>query len=794
MVLKINSDGDVLQLSANEENIKAAASTSEQFYYEEDIPEKGNDNCQYNALRYQYKQTKNLFCIDEFYSSKNFVKEVKEKKHLMDRILHKIAIDSGSKKSTEGSRQRGYCFGGIYKGKIANDLVSFELDKNKQLVFNKVKTVNSCIGRVGCSFDLVGKYLVLIGGVDATGATVPEIQYCPLNTLTWETADSNSKLALYGHATAVHESYIFIFGGCNEYGYQNMLYRYSPNLACLEPLGTLNISPRAGSSMLHHKNNLYIFGGQMGSNVYSDLFEVGVGFTHGHRVKKLIHQFGPGPALSYATSCATENSSSYLFYGGWTGNGWSSSLYELDFEKKKWGLPSTEPNQEFDLNSKFSTITQLSDTNILLGGTSQPIQFTSIGNVVQRFLKKEFPLGWTVKTIRSETSNTQLENATRSVSKLAQDYLNWCKNSTEADCDVIVTISSSVGNHEDINLYCHKFILHRSSVLKRLIALAELKKQREDTLFMVESLKDNDYLGKYQLKHGDQVSITINHVANVANMHNSFPCIVQYLYSGCFFADVSDSQLFNDIFTLASYFRIELLASSLINKGLSLELFQKHNHKCVIESITEGFLRLEDEIIEDIEEYKNTMGELPPLPSGFVKIVAPDYQDEFPIFKSILVHKGLISARASYFKSLFGFNFMESLHGIVIFDSISIHAMYEVVYYLYTSSYTKIQMSHVVEIYMLSHQMELDDLQHKARNMIREHDFDEHTAINVLGLSESLHDKVLKDFCLFSLAKRYDQIQKHEPSLFNQLTTENRVELSRLHLKLLAESKKNEIR
>lgn len=745
-------------------------------------------NFEYHARKFTFVHRNTpLLWFDQLTILSNFVKELVDNKQLFNRILHKTANNGDGK---------FFVWGGIYKGALSNDLALVEMDINKKLVFSKQKQSKPANPRLFASFNYVSQKLVLIGGFDTNNTLQSDIQIASISDLNWREVipETNKLPPIADHASASDNiDTIYIFGGVGKQDFSNTLYAYHVHentlqVLCRSPLS--QISPRAGSAMtLLNDHHLYIYGGYDNSTIFNDLYQFNVISSTFTKIETNYCSLSVPPLAMASLLSIPFKKDSLSLQGGWDGTKWNSAIFEFNESKSSWTV-WTEEN--FD-GVAYNSVSTLMDSYIVLGGTKSTA-FNSAKDTVKQWNNKSsktmtMTTEHTVKAFRMNRGVNLNENP---MAELGRAYFQWFQEQHAEDSDVIFTLplgeeeennSLTADEHSNI-IYAHKIMVERSQVLKRMIVVAEMKKYQ-----LTEDNIDDDFVQKYKLNHGDPVTIRITYFPKVKHTRTAFMSVLQYLYSG--FLDARNlsgkKNVFADIYQLAIQLKIPLLVSALSDSShVPYEVFKSNHLKKYVDQVSQEFLKIQEEEpnIDDIESYRESLSINASAcpPACLAKFVAPDFSHDPPKYKSILAHKGILKIRSPYLETLFNSSFMEAQHGVVIFEHVSIQSIFIVLKYIYSFTLNDIDASNCVEVYLTSHQFEIMDLHDKARSIIKEQELDEHTALQVLHLSESLHDKYLKDYCIFMLAKNYDEILKRDPTFFHDLTSENRSQIYKIHL------------
>ena len=489
------------------------------------------------------------------------------------------------------------------------------------------------------------------------------------------------------------------------------------------------------------------------------------------------------PQLTMAT-LLMRDSNTLVLYGGFDGSNWNTNFFEYNIKENRWLIVPSVPDNDFDSAATAGTIQTLTDSYVLLGGCStRSLTFNSYGAFLNRILfqKKSITSEHSVRCFRSDKI---LKSQKSAVVAQSETYFKWLETTQPDDADLVFIFtpeeeeSEVLTEREKLPCCAHKLILQRFPELKKMIMVAELRKLGLDV--------NSSNLDSYELNHGDLTYIRINYMPEVKHLKRAFIRVLQYIYSGMFDASDLKSEHFKDIFQMAVHFKITLLVQSLLREP-SLSSFLSHNFK-TLEKELPSFLKISpNEDVEDIDEFRsmlsNDPNSVPDVKQGLVRILAPDHTYNPPIYRSINVHKMILCISSKYFAATFNSQFFEAQKRILIMDSISIQSLVVVMSFIYCPSYPlDLNSGNAVEIYVLSHLLELSLLQDKARATIKQFEFDEYTALHILEIANEFGDAVLQDYCFFLLARNYDDILQRDPQIFDELTPEQRVNIYKKHL------------
>ena len=714
-------------------------------------------NHEYSAMKYRIhsKDFKYMISTEHLFSENKYMKNVLNNKGMnpLNRIFHRSAYVKHNNSL--------YSWGGLTNGLSAEMLV-LDIDKLK---ITPKKQDYSIGARMFHSFDFLNhsNKFVIIGGIDKNGTILSDINIVDMNSYC---KCLNDLPPLCGHATVGLFNDIFIFGGFGNNSYQNTLYVLDTSKDRLDKIcATTPISPRAGSSMTIFENNIFIYGGHRRSTVFSDLYCYNIATKV--FVKINTNNSPLVPSLTMAT--LTTNGNNLLLFGGWNGAEWNCDMFEMDTKKSNWKI-STRRHTTFDSLVPFSSVAPVSGNMIVTGGVSTKVPFISFRDTFVRFVLCKEPLCQQRIPIYRALIQMVKEEETEFDQSLF--YLRWYLNGPPEDCDVTILVDTEDDNQD--KYYAHKIMMGRSTVLKRKIALQELG---------VSEISDEE-ISSHSMKHGEPVVIVMDRLENVTNMKVVFPRVMEYIYSGSFDAHKLSHQDFTEIYHLACYLDIPLLREALGSSTLQANHIHQYSLSRYLTEAMKTFLIISDEIIED-----SNLATCETVPNGMVKLIAP-ITLESSQYKSVLVHKGILTTRSRYFESVFKMNFVETTTHTMIIEQNTIESVISILNYIYTSSVIGVDMTNAVEIYMSSYQFELSALHSKAKSVIREQEVDYRTAAQLAEICESIGDVTMKDYCKYILAKHFDEIVKKDASVLDGLSKELRMDIQKLSILLMKKSKK----
>ncbi len=135
--------------------------------------------------------------------------------------------------------------------------------------------------------------------------------------------------ALFGHASAVSGSRVYITGGSDGVNYSSSVYT-----AVVNPDGTLGgwtpagfmPAPRYGHSAVSVKGRIYVMGGYDGSGLKSEVWSAGVS-SAGVIGEWIAEAALPGPLYMFSASVVGEK---IFISGGFSGSGVTGSVYRAD--------------------------------------------------------------------------------------------------------------------------------------------------------------------------------------------------------------------------------------------------------------------------------------------------------------------------------------------------------------------------------------------------------------------------------------------------------------------------------
>lgn len=146
----------------------------------------------------------------------------------------------------------------------------------------------------------------------------------------------------------------------------------------------VNVTARYGHSMVQWENLLVIFGGMDGAgNALSEVLTWKFEQTTDLQAVKVVAASGAAPALAFH-SAAVLGDKMYV-YGGYTGTGYSASLYTLDVPGSKWSLVA----------AKFSSVPPLLHAALFVYSTGSRERIVLTGGEVptlgQPYVFGQFP-------------------------------------------------------------------------------------------------------------------------------------------------------------------------------------------------------------------------------------------------------------------------------------------------------------------------------------------------------------------------------------------------------------------
>lgn len=594
---------------------------------------------------------------------------------------------------------------------------------------------------------------------------------------------------LCGHATASIFHELYIFGGFN-----GDLNKYSNDLYCFD-LFTKELRPvmskcpiesRAGSSMAAIQDNIYIYGGHSRTRIFSDLYRLNISSKTLFKVSS-IDSWVVIPRLTMST--LYTNGSDLLLFGGWDGHEWNTTLFEADSKKMRWQIATRDFDSTFDEFVPFCSATPIAGKLMLLGGIPNQIPFNSFRDTFLRFVCCKEPLEGEDSSLKAPSFRTLHQKRAKDDTSLCQFYLEWYKTGAPEECDVTILINSLDDSGEQDNFYGHKLMLSRSPVLrKRILALDMLDSPQNESTQCI--ISDHLNFSGSIMKHGHPVAILLDDlpIQSMNNLRTSFTCIMQYLYAGSFETNHLTTHDFEDIYLLACYLDLPLLKKALCAAVFTFSDMKEHGLLSYLTQTMKTFLIMEDEVIENVETHIQNLDQTP-VPIGMVRLVAPISLDSSDMsYRSVLVHKYILTQRSKYFRSVFDVNFLESTSRVMIFEQNTIRSILAILNYMYTEDLTSVDMdqNNAVEIYMSSFQFELEELHEYSKNVIREQqNVDVHTMIQLLEICENIDDKLMKGFCKFHIAKHYDEIMKTDPSMLDKLSKETRFDIQKQYCNLI---------
>ncbi|KAG2388180.1 hypothetical protein C9374_001030 [Naegleria lovaniensis] len=737
-------------------------------------------NYQYNSIKLliDTKEHGKLFSTEHLFSQSIFQKSCTNvtsfSKALLKRILHKSVYVK--------QNNTIYIWGGLTDNGVTNELITLDLDK---MNLSPKRQESKISERIFHTFDFVvhSNVFVVIGGIDKRGNILSDINIAGTN-FAWK--DYNGFIPkLCGHATASTFHEIYIFGGFN-----GDLQQYSNDFYCFDlfskeirlVMSKCPIEPRAGSSMAVIENNIYIFGGHSNSRIFSDLYRFNITSKTLFKVSS-IDSWVVIPRLTM--SSLYSNGGALLLFGGWNGSEWNTTLFEADSKNLRWQIATRNFDSIFDTFTPFCSATSIAGKLMLLGGIPNQIPFVSFQDTLLRFVCCKEPLeARDNSALIAPSFRTLHQKRTKDDLDLCRFYLEWYNTGAPEECDVTILINQLDENAEQEKFYGHKLMLARSSVLKKKIFALDMFEQHE-----TERAQDimNDFLNSSEasLKHGHPVAILLDDlpIQNITNLRTSFKCIMQYLYSGMFETKYLTTSDFEDIYILACYLELPLLKKALCADVFTFSDMNSHCLLVYLAQTMKTFLTLEDEVIENINDYVQHKIDQNPVPIGMVRLVAPTSLDlDVASYRSVLVHKWILTKRSKYFHSVFEMNFLESKTRVMIFEQNTIRSVLTILNYIYTLYLSSVDMdqSNAVEIYMSSFQFELGELHEYSKNVIREQqNVDIPTMIQLLEICDVVDDKLMKGFCKFNIAKHYDEIMKTDPSMLDKFDRDVRLDIQK---------------
>ncbi|EFC43994.1 predicted protein [Naegleria gruberi] len=714
---------------------------------------KKSDNYELNTIKFMHKGS---FSIEQFFSNKIFEKQCiteKQPNPLSKRFLHKSVFIR--------SKNCIVTYGGFAIGKgITDDIIKFDLEQKKATQSTSRK------GRIFHTFDYLPHLnkMVVYGGIEKTGSISSDLISISMD-FSSDVRSNEFLPPLCCHSAVTLFDTLYIFGGFNgsTSKYSNTMYSlHIPTLSIKSSASKFCPSERIGSAMTIVGDNIFVFGGMdSNGNILSDIYRYNISQDLFHPI--LSDEYAINPKLCFSNMFIIGNNI-YLF-GGWNGVEWNNSLFETSKEEFKWKIAKGYTNSissDFNSYNPMSSIVPVSEKIIyLLGGLDLPFPFISILDTFATLAtgKIDFTISNTKPSYRIFQHKRQTDEFL-----LSQTYLNWFKKQIPEECDV--TILVNIPNQVEQELfYGFKLVLVRSPVLSRKI------------------LEQEGHNKWRNLKHGSHAVILLDDFpSNVENLRRSFNSVLEYLYSGSFSTKDLKSEDYSDIYKVACYLEIPLLYKALdgtLNVDDSLET------KNLLSTITIQLDHLFSpcETISNIEDFMTTIDENPIAP-GMVKIIAPTSLDS-STYQSILVHKFILTQRCRYFNAVFEMNFLESHTRVVLIEQNTFKGLLSILHFVYTGNIVELDLSNAVEIFMSSFQFELEELMEASKLFIREHEFDVFTTIRLLEICETVNDKIMQDYCKYSIAKRYEIVMKHDPSALDNLSKVSRVDINDLRKSVL---------
>ena len=147
----------------------------------------------------------------------------------------------------------------------------------------------------------------------------------------------------YGHTAAVHENFIYFFGGDGSTSKQlNTVVRLDTESNSLTEIPTRGDrpSPRSGNSAVIWDSSMYIFGGRDGNNFFDDIYQLKLANRRWEKVDPTTDVRCPARSRH---SSVVHNGKMFAFggeIGGEAGHCYRD-LYVFNFEKRCWKLVKT---------------------------------------------------------------------------------------------------------------------------------------------------------------------------------------------------------------------------------------------------------------------------------------------------------------------------------------------------------------------------------------------------------------------------------------------------------------------
>eukprot|EP01080_Neovahlkampfia_damariscottae_P009030 gene9030-1128_t len=524
---------------------------------------------------------------------------------------------------------------------------------------------------------------------------------------------------LIGHTSEnLNDSNIIIFGGFNlnttkfsNDFFQLEIKRNDPFLVTFSPVVMTGdvIPARAGHSSVRMSDQIYIYGGTgEDQEVLSDMYVVDTS----EKIVKKIFIRGPAPSITLGLGLHIFEDN-LLAYGGFDGENNSTEMYLFDMKHERWSIVQQVKNLDDPhicghsamVHGKLMLIGGFSDVNPEFYSFKSHYGFT---NIIQN---RKCDVYSHIEYYNELSSHGHH-------SELCKDLTRWFRSQDEENSDLVFNFGYS-----EKRIYAHKLIIE--------ITCPELYK------LVQKSMENQQY-------YEEKTQVTIEFDEKISFL--VFGTFIDSLYN--FGLQIkSDSwgeNRFEQLYYIAKLFKNDILVE-LLEGHLNFATIQKNNMQ----------YQLKKNYLKYVNGEIFSSSRIPDPINGLVHFV---FEDEI-----LYAHKGLITNRCPYFKSMFsmvGFKEVET-NTIDVPEDIGKNAIKLILEYLYTGFLPEISISDSISVYYAVSLYDIAPLKPFLRQIIRDN-LSLGNAFDVCYFSDLLKDEFMNNFCSSYIFKHLKQVEKTE--------------------------------
>ncbi|KAL9655644.1 hypothetical protein ABK040_002307 [Willaertia magna] len=512
-----------------------------------------------------------------------------------------------------------------------------------------------------------------------------------------------------GHGICGVGSFIYLFGGMNEYGYiLNDLYCFHVDRKTwfsIEP--NITLPPLRNMSMtLHFNQFIVIYGGIKGSHTDNN---------------------------------NDENTISNEIYRIYPSSG-SVGLQRLEAINITGPYTDTDYTDINEIKPKLLQVPRVYHTAVANGK-----DLYIVGGTNDISTGKSFKDGLIITDIHENGKVNSLCEYLKNIFEKSQ--LGNLEDGT-LNIDAVIKVVDEKTHQTDL-IYCHKSLLTARS--KTLFTSIFSNKEVGEFASFVETIEVNNEFG---LRFIDVYNITLENI-----YFKSLYTYIKYLYTGNLIYRENNSQVIEQIKKLALIDNDELITSLFENKidVISINIYNDslNNLKNDLNTIFEESIRMIDNFSEE-SSIENHFAEVTAQlldPNANIDSAEVDSNENI-ILHSLKVHK-LFLFRSSFIEKVFSAGMEETINNIIKFDHISFNGLVCILRYLYTNEII-IPLESCIEIFIISLHFQLNELTVYCRHMVSK-GLNIENVIDVCNLVyEIFHDPQLLAACESFILKNHD--------------------------------------